>query len=347
MDLGNKIRQLRFKASLTQEQLGEQLGLSAQAVSKWENNVAMPDIALLPDIAEIFGVSIDELFDLTDEQKLRRIESRIDMEEELDADVFAEYEEFLKARVAAGEDKQRSLSLLAYLYHHRLESYAAKADRCAREAIALAPDKKDCQWLLQKAEGAAEWDWNISNHSRTIDFFKGLVDNGADGALSPRPYYYLINNLLADHRAAEAEEYLEKYAALPGHKPFLAEAYRANIALARFDEASADAIMEKALKDFAGDPGVLFEAAQYYARKCDYDRAVELYEASYAAEEDQKPRFCDALQAIAMIWEIRGEYKKAAEAQRRVIKNLRDEWHFSEEVVVAEAERELDRLLKK
>lgn len=346
MELGNKIKQLRFKASLTQEQLGERLGLSAQAVSKWENGVAMPDIALLPDIAEIFGVSIDELFDLTAEQKLRRIENRMDTEEELDADVFAEYEEFLKARIAAGEDKQRSLSLLAHLYHHRLESFAVKADRYAREAIALAPEKKDCQWLLQEAEGAAGWDWNISNHSKTIDFFKELVDNGAEGACSPQPYYYLIENLLADHRAAEAEEYLEKYDALPGHKPFLSQSYRASIALARFDEAGADAIMEKALKDFAGDPGALFEAAQYYARKCDYDRAIELYEASYAAEEE-RPRFCDALQAIAMIWEIRGDYKKAADARRRVLENLRDEWHFTDEIIVAESERELERLLKK
>ena len=65
MELGKKIRQLRFKAGLTQEQLAEKLGVAAQSVSKWENAVAMPDITALPLLAEVFGVSIDDLFDLT------------------------------------------------------------------------------------------------------------------------------------------------------------------------------------------------------------------------------------------------------------------------------------------
>ena len=42
MELGKKIRQYRFKAGLTQEQLAEKLGIGAQSVSKWENAVAMP-----------------------------------------------------------------------------------------------------------------------------------------------------------------------------------------------------------------------------------------------------------------------------------------------------------------
>ena len=78
MELGKKIKQLRLKAQMTQEQLADQLGVSAQAVSKWENSVGMPDIALLPGLAEVFGVSIDDLFDLTTEQRLNRIENRLD-----------------------------------------------------------------------------------------------------------------------------------------------------------------------------------------------------------------------------------------------------------------------------
>ena len=91
MELGKKIKQLRFKAGLTQEQLAEKLGIGAQSVSKWENAVSMPDITALPLLAEIFGVSIDELFDLTNEQRLNRIENRMDCEEELPADVFRDY----------------------------------------------------------------------------------------------------------------------------------------------------------------------------------------------------------------------------------------------------------------
>ena len=62
MNIGNNIKLLRQQRNLTQEQIAEKLGVSYQAVSKWENNANTPDIALLPEIASIFGVSIDALF---------------------------------------------------------------------------------------------------------------------------------------------------------------------------------------------------------------------------------------------------------------------------------------------
>ena len=116
MELGKKIKQLRFRARLTQEQLAEKLGIGAQSVSKWENAVAMPDITLLPLLAEIFGVSIDELFDLTTEQRLNRIENRMDAEEELPTDVFQEFESFLQAELNDPKNQNRATGLLAYLY---------------------------------------------------------------------------------------------------------------------------------------------------------------------------------------------------------------------------------------
>lgn len=62
MNIGNNIKLLRQQKNLTQDQIAEKLGVSYQAVSKWENNANTPDIALLPEIAELFGVSIDVLF---------------------------------------------------------------------------------------------------------------------------------------------------------------------------------------------------------------------------------------------------------------------------------------------
>ena len=59
--LGRRIMSLRKAAGLTQEQLAEKLGVSPQAVSKWENDISCPDISALPLIASIFGVSSDEL----------------------------------------------------------------------------------------------------------------------------------------------------------------------------------------------------------------------------------------------------------------------------------------------
>ena len=62
MNIGRNIKQLRQQKNLTQEQVAAKLGVTYQAVSKWENETNTPDIALLADIAALFGVTTDALF---------------------------------------------------------------------------------------------------------------------------------------------------------------------------------------------------------------------------------------------------------------------------------------------
>ena len=62
MSIGTNIYTLRKAKKITQGQLAEKLGVSEQAVSKWENDLCAPDVSLFPILAEIFGVSIDRLF---------------------------------------------------------------------------------------------------------------------------------------------------------------------------------------------------------------------------------------------------------------------------------------------
>ncbi len=62
MLLGDKIRALRKNKQITQAQLAEALSVSSQSVSKWENNMSVPDISVLPVIARYFGITMDELF---------------------------------------------------------------------------------------------------------------------------------------------------------------------------------------------------------------------------------------------------------------------------------------------
>ena len=61
--LGEKIKSLRKQKNISQEVFASYLGVSFQAVSKWENSMTMPDVTLIPAIASFFGVSTDELFD--------------------------------------------------------------------------------------------------------------------------------------------------------------------------------------------------------------------------------------------------------------------------------------------
>lgn len=69
ISIGKIISEQRKSKGLTQEQLANQLGVSPQAVSKWENGISCPDIMILPKLADIFEISIDELFGKKAEQE--------------------------------------------------------------------------------------------------------------------------------------------------------------------------------------------------------------------------------------------------------------------------------------
>lgn len=69
MSIGKRIAALRRKKGLKQEDLAQMLEVTAQAVSKWENDLTCPDISLLPKLASILGVSVDELLSGKQEQQ--------------------------------------------------------------------------------------------------------------------------------------------------------------------------------------------------------------------------------------------------------------------------------------
>lgn len=61
LKLGENLKKFRLQRELTQEQLADVLGVSAQAVSRWENGTTYPDITLLPTIVSYFEITLDEL----------------------------------------------------------------------------------------------------------------------------------------------------------------------------------------------------------------------------------------------------------------------------------------------
>ena len=63
MTIGKRIAALRKEKNLTQEELAGHMGVSAQAVSKWENDQTCPDISALPRLARLLGVTVDELLE--------------------------------------------------------------------------------------------------------------------------------------------------------------------------------------------------------------------------------------------------------------------------------------------
>lgn len=83
MNLGIKIKELRIENNLTQEDLAEQLGVSFQAVSRWETGVTYPDITLLPVLANMFNVTVDYLLDVDILKKEEEIKEILKKDDEL------------------------------------------------------------------------------------------------------------------------------------------------------------------------------------------------------------------------------------------------------------------------
>ncbi len=121
IDIGARIKKFRLACSMTQEHLANRLGVSAQAVSKWESGTNMPDIQLLPDLSVIFGISIDDLFAMTDDCRMNRIENSIDNVRFLSAEEFSQHEKYLLGCIGKEDLRDRGTLLLALLYNKRAE----------------------------------------------------------------------------------------------------------------------------------------------------------------------------------------------------------------------------------
>ena len=99
--IGEKIRLLRKKNDVTQDKLAYHLGVTPQAVSRWESGVCYPDMNALPAIADYFSVSMDELLCYTGVQKAAKVKEYLaEAEHLLDRDKVAEALELLRRAMA-------------------------------------------------------------------------------------------------------------------------------------------------------------------------------------------------------------------------------------------------------
>ena len=92
LTIGENIRNFRKKNDLTQESLADRLGVTYQSVSRWENGTTYPDLELIPAIAEILSVTVDELLGMPQIEKEKRAAETFDelrrecMKRDYDAD---------------------------------------------------------------------------------------------------------------------------------------------------------------------------------------------------------------------------------------------------------------------
>ena len=337
IDIGKKIRELRLGMSMTQDQLAQKLKLSSQAVSKWENGTTMPDIQILPELSILFGVSIDSLFSLTDEDRMERIENSI-------YDVrFYEESEF-EAAVRWLQDKQkedrhrsRATLLLAMLYNKRADEFHELASPLAREALRLDPTVKDAHNAVFDAERGPYLDWNAVNHHDTIAFYKELLAEHPEDFPS---HLWLMDLLIADGRTAEARQVLEQAHRLKDSYHY--EMYRGLIAKAECDLPAA---LDWWGKMTAKDPenGVVwFEYADNMARLCRYEDAIAAYEKGMPLRPE--PQFVDPEECLAHIYEILGDREKAAQMHEQILTIMQEQWNITEGESLDSHRREIQRL---
>ena len=334
MEMGKEIRRLRNDRGLTQEALAAALNVTAQTVSKWECGNSIPDVQLLPEIAVYFGVSIDQLFAMSPEQQMERIENHI-----YARGLFTEAEERqLVQQLTAFAEKPdyvgRARTLLAKLYNNQAEQYRLLAVAVGKEAVEKTGDP-DAISELANAWGSYIPDWCVRNHHALIAWFSDYCRRNPDNRAA---VMWLLDNLIDDRRLAEAREWLKKLARID--RSFRVPMYRYLIAQAAGDAAE----VEKQLAELEGMAESEWCCAttlgDTYTQRQDYDRAVEWYRKGQALQPS--PKYTDSAMSIAHICEIRGDKAGAIAAYREVLRLMREEWG----IVSGEEREDIERAIR-
>ena len=312
------MKQLRKEAFLSQEQLAAKLNITAQAVSKWENEESYPDILFLPKIAAIFGVKIDELFDYQAESAYQQIESMLEKERYFTNTEFTKSENFLLQQLSINPNDLHALTLLGDLYH----TYAIKLDEKAacytKQALALNPDDKSLHNTFHNAMHGGRLDWNVANHSELIAYYQNFIQ---EHPTITRAYLYLLDNLIDDGRLDEAKKVLERRSAVM--QDCFNDFYRILIHESSHGFQSTrkeyDIYLEKNQEWQA-----YFLVAGRYASRGEYEKAIALFEKSFDLQP--KPRYIDHLESIAQLYLRMYKKNEAKHAYKRELQLLKEEW---------------------
>ena len=336
MEMGKEIRRLRQDRGLTQEALAAALNVTAQTVSKWECGNSIPDVQLLPEIAVYFGVSIDQLFAMSPEQQMERIENHI-----YDRGMFTEAEERqLEQQLGVfAEDpalEGRAKLLLTKLYNNQAEQYRLLAVEMGKEAVEKTDGGHDAVSELANAWGSYMPDWNVRNHHALIDWFSDYCRRHPDNRAA---LMWLLDNLIDDRRLTEAREWLEKLARIDSS--FRTPMYRYLIALAagEKDESEKQKRELEALAD--SEWCCALTLGDICTQRQEYDEAVAWYRRGQQLQPS--PKFTDSATSIAHICEIRGDREGAIEAYREVLRLLKEDWG----IVSGEEREAVERAIRK
>ena len=339
MEIGNQIKALRLRRGVTQEALAQHLGVTAQAVSKWERGAATPDIGMLPDISAYFGVTIDELFALSDDTRMERIQNMLWDDRYYDPAEVESTREFLLNKGKREPENGKVYEFLAEMENHLAQEHHEKAEEYAKEALRRDWNLRGPHSELEIAMKGHIHDWNYGNHYLLISFFQEHIQRNPQDW---RAYMTIMDQLIDDYRLEEAEEYCSRFAQL--NDTYRVALYRGMIAWQRGERETAFAIWADMERDFPEEWCVWHNIGDYLARSGRYDEAMEYYRK--ALDVQKEPPMLDPLQAMAQLCEIRGDIPGALAARREEADRIENQWHITGEELDMVL-RDIQRLEKK
>jgi len=137
LNLAETLKELRKNRNLTQEDMASELGVSFQAVSRWENGLSYPDIELLPHIASMFNISMDVLFDMDAKSEDIKIEKYCAEESCLES---------LEEKISLTKEYIEKIPTSVYLKQRLLNLYTVKGFDFTKNKL---PEmRKLCQYVV-------------------------------------------------------------------------------------------------------------------------------------------------------------------------------------------------------
>ena len=336
MEIGKEIRRLRDGRGLTQEALAEALTVTAQTVSKWECGNSIPDVQLLPEIAVFFGVTIDQLFAMTPDQQMERIENHIYSRGMFDEAELKQIERQLAAFAEDPELEGRALLLMTKLYNNQAEQFRLKAADFGRRAVEKTGSDREAVSELANAWGSYIPDWNARNHHELIEWFGDYCRRNPTNRAA---LMWLLDNLIDDRRLDEARAWLDKLAAIDG--TFRTPMYRYLIAAAACDKDESERLLRELESTDDREWCLALTLGDIYTQRQEYDKAVAWYRKGQEAQPS--PKYIDSAVSIAHICEIRGDKAGAVGAYREALRLMKEEWG----IVSGEEREAIERAISK
>lgn len=333
--IGMNIKQLRQAKHIKQDTLADAIGVSAQAVSKWETGTSDPDIALLPKLATYFGVSIDELFEVPRAEKMERIQNMIWDERRIHPETFDRTVAYLEGVLKEDPKDAEALTMLAELYNHRAHGDHENASYYAERALEADPVDTHNAWAAYlEANHAPCGDNWLDNHFTVIRFIRAFLEKNPDDRYAK---IILAVNLLADHRLDEAEAAI---AQMKKDDAYLE--YSGKLAFLKGDREEALRLWKKAAADYPDKWAATDYLGEGYLALGMYEEALDAFEKSFTMQT--APRYTDGLFARAQVHEEIGDYAGAIEDRKRIIDCLKNEYNVTDGESVDENLREIERL---